>query len=310
MFKKMRSGYLKLFENGELQNRIEILKNNYNECILCPHKCRVNRNNGEKGICRTGPLPVIASYNCHFGEEPPISGTSGSGTIFFSGCSGRCVFCQNYPISQLGTGKALTEEQLSDIMLKLQNRGCNNINLVTPTHFLPSIIAAISVGASKGLYIPIVYNTGGYERAEIIKLLDGIIDIFLPDAKYGKNEIAKKLSGFTNYIDYNHSALIEMYKQVGNLQINDGIAEKGIIIRHLILPGNLGGTDIIMKFISENISKDIYISLMDQYFPAYKAFKHKILSRRITSEEYNNALEYFHGSGLYNGWIQNHISAT
>lgn len=304
----MCSSYLKLSDNGELQNRIEILKKNYYDCILCPHKCKVNRTRGEKGICRSGSVPVVASYNSHYGEEPPISGLSGSGTIFFSSCSGRCVFCQNYPISQLGTGKEVNEEQLSEMMLELQNRGCNNINLVTPTHFLPSIVTAISIGVSKGLHIPIVYNTGGYERVEIIKILDGIIDIYLPDAKYADNIIAKELSGFTNYVDYNRSALIEMFNQVGTLQKKDGIAVKGMIIRHLILPENLAGTGDIMKFLSENISRDIYVSLMDQYFPAYKALKHKVLSQRITSEEYNNAIESFYGNGLHNGWIQDHIS--
>ena len=306
----MCSSYLKLSNNGKLQDRIEILKKNYYDCFLCPHKCKVNRTRGERGICRSGSLPVVASYNRHYGEEPPISGSSGSGTIFFSSCSGRCIFCQNYPISQLGTGKEVTEEQLSEMMLKLQNRGCNNINLVTPTHFLPSIVAAISIGASRGLHIPIVYNTGGYERVEIIKILDGIIDIYLPDAKYADNTIAKELSGFTNYVDYNRSALVEMFNQVGTLQTKDGIAVKGMIIRHLILPKNLGGTECIMKFLSEKISQDIYISLMDQYFPAYKALIHEDLSRRITSEEYNNALESFYKNGLHNGWIQNHISVT
>jgi len=304
----MCSNYTKLFANGELQNRIEILKRNYYECILCPHKCKVNRYQGERGICCSGSLPVVASYNKHYGEEPPISGMSGSGTIFFSGCSGKCIYCQNYPISQFNTGIEITEEQLSEMMLELQNCGCNNINLVTPTHFLPSIIAAISIGASKGLYIPIVYNTSGYERVEILKILDGIIEIYLPDAKYSDNIIAKELSGFTNYVDYNRFAIIEMFNQVGILQTKNSIAVKGMIIRHLILPENLGGTENIMKFLSEKVSRDIYISLMDQYFPAYNALKHKALSRRITQEEYNNALEYFYRNGLHNGWIQNHIS--
>jgi len=262
---------------------------------------------GEVGVCHSGFIPVVASYNSHYGEEPPISGSSGSGTIFFTGCSGRCIFCQNYPISQLGSGKEVSEEQLSEMMLQLQNRGCNNINLVTPTHFLPSILTAICTGASKGLHIPIVYNTGGYERVEIIKLLDGIIDIYLPDAKYADNLIAREISAFTNYVEHNRSALVEMFNQVGNLQTKNGIAVKGMIVRHLILPGELSGTGDVMKFLAENISRDIYLSLMDQYFPAYKSLKHKILSRRITSEEYNNAIEIFYSNGLHNGWIQDHI---
>ena len=302
----MYPSYLKLIKNDELQHRIEILKKNYNDCALCPHKCRVNRTKGEKGICRSGPLPVVASYNSHHGEEPPISGMSGSGTIFFTGCSGRCIFCQNYPISQLGTGREITEGQLADMMIELQKRGCHNINLVTPTHFLPSIITALFIGASKGLHIPIVYNTGGYERVKIIRLLDGIIDIYLPDAKYSDNKIAFELSGFKKYVEYNRTALIEMFNQIGNLQTKDNRAVRGLIVRHLILPDNLGGTGDVIKFLSEKISQDIYVSLMDQYFPAYNALKHKLLSRKITINEYNNAIEYFYGHGLHKGWIQVH----
>ncbi|HDY88642.1 MAG TPA: radical SAM protein, partial [bacterium] len=215
----MYPSYLKLIKTGELQHRIEILRKKYEDCALCPHKCRINRTRGEKGICSSGPLPVVASYNSHHGEEPPISGISGSGTIFFTGCSGRCIFCQNYPISQLGTGREISENKLADMMLELQKRGCHNINLVTPTHFLPSIIAALSIGASRGLHIPIVYNTSGYERVKIIRLLEDIIDIYLPDAKYSDNKIAFELSGFKKYVQYNRSALIEMFNQVGNLQI-------------------------------------------------------------------------------------------
>lgn len=305
----MSPGYLKLFESGEFKNRINTLKKNYYKCVLCPHRCEVNRAEGEIGVCRSGCIPVVASFNSHYGEEPPISGLSGSGTIFFTGCTGRCIFCQNYPISQLGTGKEVTEEQLSEMMLELQNRGCNNINLVTPTHFLPSILAAICIGASKGLHLPIVYNTGGYERVEIIKLLDGIIDIYLPDAKYADNLIAREISGFTHYVENNRSALIEMFNQVGNLQTKGGVAVKGMIVRHLILPEELGGTSDVLEFLAENISREIYLSLMDQYFPAYKSLKHEILSRRITLEEYNNAIETFYANGLHNGWIQDHIVA-
>ncbi len=278
----MYPGYKKYFENGELQKRIDILKKHYDDCALCPHKCKVNRTHGEKGICRSGAVPVVASYNSHHGEEPAISGKTGSGTIFFTGCPGRCVFCQNYPISQMGTGSEVSEDQLAGMMIELQKRGCININLVSPTHFIPSIISAISIGIKMGLHLPIVYNTGGYERVEIIKLLDGVIDIYLPDAKYSKNTIAKELSGFTNYVEYNRSSIIEMFRQVGNLQTKNNNAVRGIIVRHLILPENLGGTEDVVKFLSEKISKDTYVSLMDQYFPAYNALNNKILSRNIT----------------------------
>ena len=302
----MYSSYMKLFKNGELQNRIDILKKHYDDCALCPHTCRVNRNYGKKGIFRSGAVPVVASYNSHHGEEPPISGISGSGTIFFTGCSGRCIFCQNYPISQLGSGSEVSEEQLAGMMIELQKRGCININLVTPTHFLPSIITAIFIGIEMGLHIPIVYNTGGYERVEIIRLLNGIIDIYLPDVKYSDNNIAKELSGFNNYVDYNRSAIIEMFCQVGNLQTINSNAVRGLIARHLILPENLGGTGDIIKFLSEKISKDLYVSLMDQYFPAYNALKHKKISGKITLKEYNNAIDSFHNNGLHKGWIQEH----
>ncbi|MFC1650286.1 radical SAM protein [Candidatus Latescibacterota bacterium] len=302
----MLPGYVKLLETGEYSSRIESLKKHYYNCKLCPHKCGVNRMNGDKGKCRSGFIPVVASSNLHFGEEPPISGIYGSGTIFFSGCSGKCIFCQNYPISQIGTGNEITEEQLAGMMLNLSNRGCNNINFVTPTHFLPSIVSALFIAATKGLEIPIVYNTSGYERPKIIKLLDGIIDIYLPDSKYSDDDVAREISGFTCYVENNRSSLIEMFNQVGNLQTKNDIALKGLIVRHLILPGNLSGTGEVLKFLSENISPDIYISLMDQFFPVYKSLKHKILSKRISPDEYNNAIDIFYENGLHNGWIQDH----
>ena len=261
----------------------------------------------KKGICRSSAFPKVASFNSHYGEEPPISGVRGSGTIFLSGCTGRCIFCQNYPISQLGNGKEVTEEELADMMLDLCKRGCHNINFVTPTHFLPSIVSAIYHGACKGLNIPIVYNTSGYERSEIIGLLDGIVDIYLPDAKYNDDSIAYKISGFRNYVKNNHESLHEMYRQTGNLRTEDGIAYKGMIIRHLILPENLSGTKEVLTYLAENISYDLYISLMDQYFPAYKALDDFSLNRKITIKEYNDAIEVFHECGLYNGWIQEHI---
>jgi putative pyruvate formate lyase activating enzyme len=303
----MVPGYLKLFETGELQKRIDLFKKFYSDCTLCPHQCRVNRNESKKGICCSGSKLIVASYNSHFGEEPPISGIYGSGTIFFGRCSGRCIFCQNYPISQIGTGKEVSDNRLAEMMLELQERKCHNINLVTPTHFLPSILSAILTAAEKGLKIPIVYNTSGYERYEVIRLLEGIIDVYLPDSKYADNEIAKNVSGFQNYVENNRSSLIEMYKQSGNLIVNKGIAVKGLIIRHLILPENYSGTCDVLKFISEKLSKDVHISLMDQYFPSYKALKHSVLSRRITLTEYNNAIESFYEKGLHNGWIQEHL---
>ncbi len=278
----------------------------YESCGLCPHTCGVNRNNGEKGKCRSGSKPVVASYTVHHGEEPPISGIHGSGTIFLSGCTGRCIFCQNYPISQLGTGNEITEIQLAEMMLDLQERGCHNINFVTPTHFSPSIVSAVAHAAERGLCIPIVYNTSGYERPEIIKLLDGVIDIYLPDAKYSDDAPAKELSGFTRYTEFNTESLKEMYRQVGDLTTVGDIAVKGIIIRHMILPEGLSGSGGVFHMIAHELSENVHVSLMDQYFPAFHAHDHHTVSRRITEEEYEEALELFEQSGLKNGWIQDH----
>ena len=303
----MTTGYLKLLENGDLRRRVDILSTYYNKCCICPHQCGVDRTNGETGVCRSGEYAVVASHTVHHGEEPPISGHSGSGTIFFSGCTGRCIYCQNYPISQLGTGTEVSDECLAEMMIELQSRGCHNINLVTPTHFIPSIVSAISMAATNGLCIPVVYNSSGYERREILKLLEGIIDIYLPDAKYADNTLAARISGFSRYVEYNRSALIEMFNQVGNLQIIDGIAVKGVLVRHLILPEGLSGSEDVLRFLSNSLSTDIYVSLMDQYFPAYKAVNHEKLSRRITAEEYHNSLESFTHSGLHEGWIQEHF---
>lgn len=299
-------GYLALCKSGEIETRISTLKKLYSNCRLCPHECGVDRTKGQKGICRSGIQPVVASYTVHTGEEPPISGSNGSGTIFLSGCTGRCIFCQNYPISQLGAGVEVTEDRLAEMMLELQERGCHNINFVTPTHFSPSIVAAIAIAAKHGLRVPIVYNTSGYERVEILKILTGIIDIFLPDSKYGDDAAAVSLSGFSRYVEHNRAALREMYAQVGNLRTMNGLAVKGMIIRHLILPDKLAGTREVLRFIEEEISPDVFISLMDQYFPAFQALNHGSLSRRVNTIEYDEALEAFDDSGLSNGWVQDH----
>lgn len=302
--KKANPGYLELFSTGEIDKRVIFLKKLYSKCCLCPHTCGIDRNSGEKGICRSGNLPKVASYNVHYGEEPPISGSKGSGTIFFSGCTGRCLYCQNYPISQLGVGNEVTEDRLAEMMMELQDRGCHNINFVTPTHFAPSIVSAIRIAASRGLKIPIVYNTSGYERVEILRLLAGIVDIYLPDAKYSSDVEAKELSGFENYIENNRAALFEMYQQVGNLKKYRGIAVKGLLVRHLILPENLAGTFETMKYLSSKISPDVFVSLMGQYFPAYQALKIQHMNRRISIAEYKQALQSYEENGLNNGWIQ------
>ncbi len=288
----------------DFKSIIDRLKSLLNPCTVCPRKCRINRFKSNNGFCRTGYKPKVASYNLHHGEEPPISGYRGSGTIFFSGCPMRCVFCQNYPISQYLHGNEITIEELADYMISLQKRGAHNINLVTPTHFVPQFVEALSIAVDKGLTIPIVYNSGGYENLEVLKLLDGIIDIYLPDMKYGNDEMAKKYSGIKDYVKINQQAIIEMYRQVGDLVLDEnGVAIKGLIIRHLVLPNNISGTDKILKFIA-NLSNTISISLMSQYFPAYKAPEIAELSQRITEKEYENATSLMEKLGLENGWIQ------
>lgn len=264
-------------------------------CCLCPRKCKVNRLKGETGFCKTGVKAGVCSFMPHHGEEPPISDTRGSGTIFFSRCNMGCVYCQNYEFSQLGQGREVDFPEIAQFMLELQKEGCHNINLVTPTHVMPQILMALNIAVSEGLKIPIVYNTGGYELPEIIKLLDGIVDIYLPDMRYGDPEGARKYSLAPDYPEYNQAAVKEMYRQVG---------VPGLIIRHLVLPNNISGTDKIMKFISEEISKDTYISLMSQYLPYHRASEFKELSRRLNSKEYEEAKQIMQKYGLYNGWIQ------
>ena len=300
--------YLELHRSGELKRRIERAYAMLSQCRLCPRECGVDRLRGERGFCRAGAEPIVASWNVHPWEEPPISGTRGSGTIFFSGCTGRCLFCQNYPISQLGVGNTVSVQRLAEMMLELQDRGCHNINLVTPTHFVPQILAALELAIEGGLRLPLVYNTSGYERVETLQLLDGVVDIYLPDAKYADDETARRLSGFVRYVEANRAALREMFRQVGDELVLDGegIARRGLIVRHLVLPEGLAGTPEVLRWIAENLSPRVHVSLMDQYFPAHKAVGHPVLGRKITAEEYAEALRAFEEAGLTNGWMQEH----
>ncbi|HID93262.1 MAG TPA: radical SAM protein [bacterium (Candidatus Stahlbacteria)] len=297
----MYPSYLNLTQK-ELKERIDrgyaILKS----CTLCARNCKVDRLANERGFCRAGALPVVSSYNLHFGEEPPISGDRGSGTIFFTHCSMRCCFCQNYPISQKGIGNEVSIEELSVMMLKLQERGVHNINLVTPTHFVPQIISALKIAIEKGLNIPIVYNTGGYDSLETLKLLDGIVDIYMPDAKYGDNKDAEKYSIAPNYVDANVIALKEMHSQVGDLILNDGIAKRGILVRHLVLPNNISEPKEVLHTL-HSISKDMYVSLMSQYFPCNRADEYPELARKITKKEYEEARKEVEKLSL-RGYIQ------
>lgn len=277
-------------------------------CNVCPHVCGVDRTAGRQGVCRVGAEPVIASWNIHLWEEPPITGARGSGTIFFSGCTGRCRFCQNYPISQLGYGNTVSIDRFAEMMLELQGRGAHNINFVTPTHFVPQILAAVDRAAGQGLHVPLVYNTSGYDTVETLRLLEGVIDIWLPDAKYADDAVARRISGFPRYVAHNRAALREIYRQVGAELVLDehGIARRGMIIRHLVLPGGLAGTADVMRWIAAELSPLVHVSIMDQYFPAYKVLDDPMLGRKITSEEYEAALEAFDAAGLENGWLQEH----
>ena len=297
--------YPAYLSNIKLNKAAEEISHMLESCSICPRKCGVNRLKNEKGFCKTGLKAKVYSFMQHRGEEPPISGTCGSGTIFFAYCNMGCAYCQNYEFSQLGQGREVEEEELASLMLQLQKMGCHNINLVTPTHVLPQILKALIIAVSGGLNIPLVYNSSGYELAEIIKLLDGIVDIYLPDMRYADNENAIKYSLVPDYPRYNQTAVKEMHHQVGVAQINkEGIIRKGLIIRHLVLPENISGTDKIMRFIAKELSTDTYISLMSQYLPYYKAKEIKPISRRLTKDEYAAAKEAMEKNGLFNGWIQ------
>lgn len=281
------------------ENVIEKLYNILRECTLCPRNCRVNRLEGKKGFCRTGSKPIVSSWGPHFGEERPLVGRFGSGTIFFTHCNLGCLYCQNWTISHLGEGEEITVERLANIMLMLQSEGCHNINLVTPTHQTPMIVEAIFIARDKGLEIPIVYNCGGYESVETLKLLEGIIEIYMPDIKYMSGEFAKKYSLAPDYPEIVKSAIKEMHRQVGDLLIDHrGIAVKGLLVRHLVLPNNIAGTDEVVRFIAEEVSKNTYINIMDQYRPCYRAFEFHELSRRITPQEYESAIKAAIKAGL------------
>ena len=253
-----------------------------------------------------GEQPKVASWNLHHWEEPPISGAKGSGTIFFSGCTGRCRFCQNYPISQLGHGEVVTVDRLARMMLELQRKGAHNINLVTPTHFMPQILAALPQAIEGGLRLPLIYNTSGYERTKALRLLEGIVQVWLPDAKYADSTIARQLSGFKDYVEFNRAALLEMHRQVGTelLLDADGLIQLGMIVRHLVLPGGLAGSSAVLCWLAGHISPPIHISLMDQYFPAHLAVGEPILGRKITLGEYTAVLDACEAAGLEKGWRQ------
>ncbi|MBI5787907.1 MAG: radical SAM protein [Candidatus Schekmanbacteria bacterium] len=304
----MSPSYLNLSEK-EFTERHKTASALLEECVLCPFKCRTNRLSGQSGRCRCGVLPKVASFNTHHGEEPPISGSGGSGTIFFTNCNLRCCFCQNYPISQLGNGQEYSIADFANMLLALQAQGCHNINFVSPTPWTAQIIEGVKLAAQLGLKIPLVYNSSGYDSLEQLQLLDGMVDIYLPDMKYANAQIALNLSGAVDYPAINRIAIKEMQRQAGRLSMDDnGIAVKGLIIRHLVLPNHLAGSREILKFIAEEISPHTFISLMGQYFPAFKASENPHIARRINQEEYQEAIDCLSEFELDNGWVQEEYS--
>lgn len=274
-------------------------------CTLCPHNCKVNRLEGKRGRCYCNDKLRIALSSLHYYEEPCISGKNGSGTVFFSNCNLNCIYCQNHEISQEHKGKDITIEELANIFLEQQEKGANNINLVTPTSYVYHIIEALDIAKKKGLNIPIIYNTNGYENVETIDLLNGYIDVYLPDLKYYSKELSKKYSGIDNYFEVATKAIKRMYEQVGTASFNeDGIIQKGVIIRHLVLPNHILNSKHILKWVKENLPSDIYISVMAQYFPTYKAKQDELINRKLTKKEYKQIEEYLYMLDLENGYIQ------
>ncbi len=298
------ASYLKL-NPADFASRIRKLDETLKECTLCPRQCRVDRTSGEVGFCSTGNKPFISSWGPHFGEERPLVGYYGSGTIFFGYCNLGCIYCQNWTISHLGEGQEMSYEELANIMLNLQRSGCHNINLVTPTHQMPMILHSIFLAKNLGLNLPIVYNCGGYESLELLKTLDGIIDIYMPDFKYSDPEMGLKYSKAKDYPQVARAAIKEMHRQVGVLKVDEWgiirkglLASRGLLIRHLVLPNNIAGTKEFVKFIADEISKDTYVNIMNQYRPCYKAHDYPELNRRITNKEYTEAIQAALDAGL------------
>ncbi len=305
--------YLKLHRTGELKARAEELWAVMENCQLCPRKCGANRLEGARGFCRApGAELVVSASHAHFGEERPLVGRDGSGTIFLTHCNLRCVFCQNYTISHLGRGFETDIDGFAVMMLQLQQRGCHNINLVTPTHYSPHILKAIDVAAAHGLRLPIVYNTSGWERLEILAFLDGVVDIYLPDFKYWDSAMSAKYSAAAeSYPEMTSAAILEMHRQVGVVSLTEkGIAQRGLMIRHLVMPNDVGGSEAIMAWIAEKLPKNTFVNIMAQYTPAHKAYEHPDISRRVTAAEYQAVVETAQALGLTNldiqggGWLQ------
>ncbi|MGR3309150.1 MAG: radical SAM protein [Candidatus Brocadiales bacterium] len=308
-----KPSYIALYNSGELTERIEKANELLRECQLCPRRCKVNRLSGEKGICKTGKLPIISSYSPHWGEESPLVGEHGSGTIFITNCNLGCIFCQNYEISHLDEGNEVSLKRFAEMMLRLKDMGCHNINFVTPTHVIPQILTALPIAIEEGLDVPLVYNTGGYDLVESLELLDGVFDIYMPDFKFADSEVSARYCKAKDYPEIAKAAVKEMHRQVGDLIINneshtpppplnrgerEGVAERGLLIRHLVMPGGLAGTRKVMKFLAAEISKNTYVNIMNQYHPCGQAHKYPPIDRSTTFEEYQEAVKIAHEEGI------------
>lgn len=292
--------YLALLRSGELQRRVDEAYRLLSLCHVCAWHCKADRTAGKEGVCHTGMQARVGSAGPHPGEEDPLRGWRGSGTIFFSRCNLHCQFCQNSDISQCSSGREVEPEELAGMMLELQDLGCHNVNLVSPSHVVSQIMAALLIAAERGLRLPLVYNTGGYDSLEMLQLLDGVVDIYMPDMKYADEETARRYSKVVNYPEANQAAVREMHRQVGDLQVDDsGVATRGLLVRHLVLPEGLAGTGQIVQFLAEEISTNTYLNLMDQYRPAYKAHEYPALARPITREEYREAVQLARAAGLH-----------
>lgn len=291
--------YIQSFEKGLLKKKIDQAYKLLASCVLCPRKCKVDRLANELGLCKTGRNAVVASYDSHFGEEAPLVGTHGSGTIFFTHCNLLCIFCQNFDISHKGVGNRVGDEQLAQMMLSLQKDGCHNINFVTPSHVVPQILSALEIAIKEGLNIPLVYNSGGYDSVTTLTLLENVFDIYMPDFKFWEPKIAEETCDAPDYPEVARNALIEMHRQVGDLIIdNNGLAQKGMLVRHLVLPNRLAGTRDIMRFIANHISRNTYVNIMPQYRPCGKVSNFKGLSRHLEGNEYQEALEIAREEGI------------
>ena len=295
-----QAAYLLLHEQGVLAGRIAKAREGLSPCSICPRQCKVDRLANEKGTCRTGSTAVVSSYAPHFGEESPLVGSGGSGTIFLTHCSLLCVFCQNYELSHLGQGIETDAPQLSSMMVSLQRQGCHNINFVTPTHVVPHIIAALPKAIEKGLTVPLVYNSSGYDSVQTLKLLEGIFDIYMPDFKFWTGESGKRFAKAPDYPEEAKKAILEMHRQVGDLVLDEeGVATKGLLVRHLVMPGGLAETREIFRFLAREVSVDTYVNVMDQYRPCGKAHQYPSINRRLRNDEYQRALKLAAEAGLH-----------